>query len=349
MKITKVNTSRLSHVDFDNLNFGKVFSDHMFKCVYKDGRWQDQQILPYGPLYMNPGTQVLHYAQTIFEGMKAYKDARGEILTFRMDENHKRLNNSALRMSIPQISKDIFIDGLIQLLKIDQQWCKYGDGFSLYIRPFIFASSECIKASSSEEFTFIIITSPSTFYYNKDLNLSVENEYSRAANGGVGSIKSGGNYAASFYPTQLANSKGFNQVIWTDSVHHKYIEEAGTMNIWFRIKDKLITPKLTDTILPGITRDSVMVLCHEFGIEFEEKRISIDEILEANDKKELVEIFGTGTAVSIIPISSLTINGKKIQIAKNPNSYAARIKNHLQKIQTGVYEDKYNWTYNIND
>jgi branched-chain amino acid aminotransferase len=221
---------------------------------------------------MNPGSQVLHYGQSIFEGMKAFKNSHNDVLFFRREDNFKRLNKSAIRMSIPEIPRDVFMNGLDELISLDSEWCKREEGYSLYIRPFIFASSECIKASSSEEFTFIIITSPTTTYYPGEVNLLIEEHYTRASKGGVGFAKAAGNYAATFYPTKQANSKGFQQVIWTDSHDHKYIEECGTMNIWFRIGDKLITPELSDTILNGITRDSIMTLAKSKGISVEEKK-----------------------------------------------------------------------------
>ena len=267
MKVTKTHKSRLKTTDFSNLPFGTVFSDHMLVCNYKNGAWGTPKILPYGPLSMNPGVQVLHYGQSIFEGMKAFKNSNNEILLFRKEANFNRLNKSAVRMSIPPIPKDIFITGLDKLLALDSEWCKVEEGYSLYIRPFIFASAECVKASSSEEFTFIIITSPTTTYYPGEVNLVIEEHYTRASQGGVGFVKAAGNYAASFYPTKLANAKGFQQVIWLDAKEHKYIEECGTMNIWFRIGDKLITPKLTDSILAGITRDSIMTIAKDFGID----------------------------------------------------------------------------------
>ena len=267
MKITKTSNSRLSSTDFSDLPFGRLFSDHMLVCNYVNGKWQDPEILPYGPIPMNPGSQVLHYGQSIFEGMKAFKNPNNELLFFRKEENFNRLNKSAVRMSIPKIPRHIFMNGLDTLLKLDSDWCRNQEGYSLYIRPFIFASSECVKASSAEEFTFVIITLPTTTYYPSEVNLVIEEHYTRAARGGVGFAKAAGNYAATFFPTKLANSKGFQQVIWTDSNEHKYIEECGTMNIWFRVRDKLITPELSDSILDGVTRNSIITLAKDFGID----------------------------------------------------------------------------------
>jgi branched-chain amino acid aminotransferase len=343
MKIVKTRNSRLKSTDFSDLPFGKVFSDHMFVCNYKNGRWQNPEILPYGPIGMYPGSQVLHYGQSIFEGMKAFKNSNNDLLFFRREDNFNRLNKSAVRMSIPEIPKEIFMNGLNELLALDSEWCKLQDGYSLYIRPFIFASSECIKASSSEEFTFIIITSPTTTYYPGAVNLVIEEHYTRAAKGGVGFAKAAGNYAATFYPTKLANSRGFQQVIWMDSNEHKFIEECGTMNIWFRIEDKLITPKLSDSILDGITRNSIITLANDFGIEVEERRIVVSDIVKAYNSKNLKEVFGTGTAVSVSSITSITFRDDKMMIPSTNDSFALRLKHELQAIQKGKVEDVYKW------
>ena len=347
MKITKTTNSRLCSTKFNNLPFGRVFSDHMLVCHYSDGAWKDPEILPYGPIPMNPGSQVLHYGQSIFEGMKAFKNSNNEVLLFRKEENFKRLNKSAIRMSIPEIPQHIFMNGLDELLALDGDWCKDETGYSLYIRPFIFASSECIKASSSEEFTFMVITSPTTTYYPGEVNLVIEEHFTRACKGGVGFAKAAGNYAATFYPTKKANHKGFQQVIWTDSNEHKYIEECGTMNIWFRLGDKLITPELSDTILGGVTRDSIIVLAKDAGIEVEERRILVSDILDAYKSGELKEVFGTGTAVAVSPISSITFRDKKMNISTIRDSFALRFKNEMQAMQKANIEDIYNWTTKV--
>ena len=347
MKITKTINSKLGSIEFDKLPFGRVFSDHMLVCNYKNGAWEDPEILPYGPISINPGTQVLHYGQSIFEGMKAFKNSNNEVLLFRKEENFKRLNKSAIRMSIPQIPKDIFMKGIDELVALDSEWCKYEEGYSLYIRPFIFASSECIKASSSEEFTFMIITSPTTTYYPGEVNLVIEEYFTRASKGGVGFAKAAGNYAATFYPTKQANSKGFQQVIWTDSNEHKYIEECGTMNIWFRFGNKLVTPELTETILNGVTRNSIMTLAKDSGIEVEEKRISVIDLLDAYHSGELKEVFGTGTAVAVSPITSITFRDERMNITAIKDSFALRLKKHMQGIQKGEVKDIYGWTTKV--
>ena len=347
MKITRIHNSRLNETDFSNLLFGTVFSDHMLVCNYKDGEWKNPEILPYGPIPMNPGTQVLHYGQSIFEGMKAFKNANNEVLLFREEDNFDRLNRSAIRMSIPELPKHIFIDGLNALLSLDSEWCKRDAEYSLYVRPFIFASSECVKASSSEEFTFIVITSPTTTYYPGEVNLVIEEHYTRASRGGVGFAKAAGNYAATFYPTKLANSRGFQQVIWTDAIDHKYIEECGTMNIFFRIKDKLITPKLSDSILAGITRDSLINLAKDSGIEIEECKILVSDLVSAYKANELKEVFGSGTAVSVSPISSITYKNNKMTIPSIEGSFAEILKEKIKGIQKGEIKDSYGWTTKV--
>ncbi len=348
MKISKTNFSRLKTTDFNNLKFGTVFSDHMCICKFTNGKWGEIEIKPYGPLDMLPGSQILHYGQAVFEGMKAFKNDNNEVLLFRKNENFKRLNRSAHRLSIPEIPEDIFVRGLNELVSIDSEWCKKDDGYSLYIRPFIYASSECIKASSSNEFTFVIITSPTTKYYAGDMHVVIEEHYSRAPKGGVGFTKAAGNYAASFFPTKQANSNGFQQVIWTDAIDHQYIEESGTMNIWFRIGDKLITPSLSDSILGGITRKSLITLSKDNGIDVEERKIKVSEILEANERGLLKEAFGSGTAVTVNPINSITYNNIRMNLEEQQDSYSLKLKSLLQGIQKGRIFDKYNWTDKVN-
>jgi len=347
MKITKTTHSKIDSIDFNNLPFGTVFSDHMLICNYKDGKWGESEISPYGPIPVSPGMQVLHYGQAIFEGMKAFKNEDDKVLLFRKEENFKRFNKSSVRLSIPEIPEDIFMNGLDKLISLDSDWCKNKEGYSLYIRPFVFASGECIKASSSEQFTFIIITSPTTTYYAGEVNVVIEEEYTRAPQGGVGFAKAAGNYAASFYPTKQANAKGFTQLIWTDAKEHKYIEESGTMNIWFRIGEKLITPSLSDSILGGITRDSIITLAESSGIVVEQRRILITEIVEAYNKGTLKEAFGTGTAVTVNPIKSITFREDKMELRTQEDSFALKLKTELQGIQKGSIVDIRNWTSKV--
>ena len=320
-----------------------VFSDHMLVCKFKNNSWGPVQIMEYGDISISPAAQVFHYGQSVFEGMKAFKNSSNDILFFRRGENLKRLNQSAKRMAIPEITSEIFYDGLNTLLKLDSEWCKSDPGFSIYIRPFIFASEPCIKASSSNEYTFMIILSPTKTYYNDPIHLIIEQEYSRSASGGVGFAKAAGNYGASFFPTNLAKKKGFTQVIWTDSKNHNLIEESGTMNIWFVIDNVLVTPKLSDTILGGITRDSVILISKDLGLTVQERDITVDEILEASKKGILSEAFGTGTAVSVLPISSITFKEDKVTFS-NLETITLKLKDRLLSIQKGIALDSFGWT-----
>ena len=343
ISVTPSKNSRLNTTDFNNLPFGMVFSDHMLVCKFKNNSWGPVQIMEYGDISISPAAQVFHYGQSVFEGMKAFKNSSNDILFFRRDENLKRLNQSAKRMAIPEITSEIFYDGLNTLLKLDSEWCKSDPGFSIYIRPFIFASEPCIKASSSNEYTFMIILSPTKTYYSDPIHLIIEQEYSRSASGGVGFAKAAGNYGASFFPTNLAKKKGFTQVIWTDSKNHNLIEESGTMNIWFVIDNVLVTPKLSDTILGGITRDSVILISKDLGLTVQERDITVDEILEASKKGILSEAFGTGTAVSVLPISSITFKEDKVTFS-NLETITLKLKDRLLSIQKGIALDSFGWT-----
>ena len=344
MNIKKTNNSKLESTDFNNLPFGTVFSDHMLICRFKDGKWGDIEISPYGPIMMNPGSQVFHYGQSVFEGMKAFKNRKKELLIFRKHENFRRLNESAVRLSIPKIPENIFMRGLDALLSLDSDWCKAQDDYSLYIRPFIFASAEGVKASASNEYTFMIITSPTKKYYVGEMNVIIEEFYTRASRGGVGSAKAAGNYAASFLPTKNANIKGFQQLVWTDAIEHKYIEECGTMNIWFRIGEKLITPELSDSILAGITRNSVVTIAEDIGIVVEQRKILVSEIISAIKDGSLREAFGTGTAVTINPINSITFRDERFVLPLPDDAFSFNLRKKLQLIQRGVIEDIYGWT-----
>ena len=343
ISVTPSKNSRLNTTDFNNLPFGMVFSDHMLVCKFKNNSWGPVQIMEYGDISISPAAQVFHYGQSVFEGMKAFKNSSNDILFFRRDENLKRLNQSAKRMAIPEITSEIFYDGLNTLLKLDSEWCKSDPGFSIYIRPFIFASEPCIKASSSNEYTFMIILSPTKTYYSDPIHLIIEQEYSRSASGGVGFAKAAGNYGASFFPTNLAKKKGFTQVIWTDSKNHNLIEESGTMNIWFVIDNILVTPKLSDTILGGITRDSIILISKDLGLTVQERDITVDEILEASKKGILSEAFGTGTAVSVLPISSITFKEDKVTFS-NLETITLKLKDRLLSIQKGIALDSFGWT-----
>ena len=267
--------SRLEGFDFATLPFGKVYSDHMFTTEYKNGEWTNFKIEPYANLSLSPSTAVLHYAQAIFEGMKAYKSPTGEVLIFRPLDNFNRLNFSARRMCMPELPEEVFMGGLTELLKVDKDWVPDQDGTSLYIRPFMFAADEFIGVKTSETYKFIIFTSPAGGYYAEPIRVKVETEYSRAFPGGTGAAKAAGNYAASLYPAQLAKEQGYHQLIWTDGIEHKYIEEAGTMNVMFLINNKLVTSPAGGTVLDGINRKSVLELAADWGYEIEERPVAV--------------------------------------------------------------------------
>ena len=348
MIITKISNSKIKEIDFENLSFGKYFSDHMFIMSFKNNEWLEPKIIPYGPLSLNPGTHVFHYGQAIFEGMKAFKNESGEIRLFRPIENLKRFNKSAKRLCMPEIDKSTFLNALKKLVKIDSKWIPKSYTKSLYIRPFMISESEYIRATPATEFKFMIITSPTSSYYMGETNLKIEQKYARSVVGGIGFTKAAGNYAAAFGPTKKAQDKGFTQIIWTDAITHEYIEECGTMNIMFRIHDKLITPKLSESILGGITRDSIITLAKQKNIEVQERKISVNEILDHHKSGSLKEAFGVGTAVTVNPINSITYNDETLNIQKtNQNSYATILKNELQSIQYGQINDVNGWTIKI--
>jgi len=347
IEVTKVSASKINDVDFDNLSFGKVFSDHMLICTYKNGAWNVPEIVPYQPLTLDPSAKIFHYGQAIFEGLKAYKDTNNDVFLFRPYENCKRLNISAKRLAIPELPEAYFMEGLKTLLQVDKDWIPTKDGSSLYIRPFIFASGEGFHASPSNEYTFIIATAPSGAYFSGEVTVLIEEHYSRSANGGVGYAKAAGNYAGQFYPTQLAVKKGYNQVIWTDDNTHEYIEEAGAMNIFIRINDTLITSPTSDRILDGVTRKSILDIAKNEGIDFEVRKITVSEVVEAANNGHLKEMFGAGTAAVISPISGFGYKNKDYKLPELENTYASKLKKRITDIQTNKAEDIFGWRVKI--
>jgi len=339
--------SRIDQVNFSDLVFGSEFSDHMFVCDYKNGKWEKPKIVPYGPLTISPAAKVFHYGQAVFEGMKAYKDDQGQIFMFRPEKNFERINKSSKRLAIPEFPKDYFFEGLETMLKIDREWIKPGQGNSLYIRPFVIATQTGVAASPSDEYKFIILTSPAQAYYSGEVKVVFSQVYSRAADGGVGFAKAAGNYGAQFYPTNLAREAGFQQVIWTDSHKHEYLEEAGTMNIFFRVGNELLTAPTSDRILDGVTRKSVLKLAADMGIKAEVRPIKVAEILQAQKEGQLMEIFGAGTAAVISPISAFSYDEITYDLPKLDDSYAVNFKQRLMDIQYNRAEDPYNWRYKV--
>jgi branched-chain amino acid aminotransferase len=347
MIITKVKESKISKVDFDNLSFGANFTDHMFVADFVNGEWTNSRIIPYEPLTLSPGAKVLHYGQAVFEGMKAYKDESDHIWLFRPDQNQQRLNKSAHRLDMAEVPAEIFNQGLEELLKIDKDWVPKGDGKALYIRPFIFASEETIVATTSSEFKFMILLSPVGKYFTQDVRLKIADKYSRAANGGVGFAKAAGNYAGAFYPARLAKEEGFDQVIWTDDATHTFIEEAGVMNVFFRIGDKLITAPTSERILDGVTRKSLIEIARDLGIEVEERPITVQELLDADKSGDLNEAFGCGTAAIVSPIKEIGFKEELLVMSQKEDRYSELLKERLFGIQTKTAEDKFNWTKKV--
>ncbi len=343
MRTEKTSISKLDSTDFNNLKFGETFTDHMFVCDYEDGKWVDPRVVPYKPIEIEPSANVFHYGQAVFEGMKGYKDDLGKIWLFRPTENYKRISISSERLAMPELGESLFLSALNELLTLDSDWVKPGTGNSVYIRPFVFGSEHCIAASPSRKYKFMIILSPVQSYYTGSLKVLVAEKYSRAANGGVGFAKAAGNYGSQFYPTGLAQKQGYDQIIWTDSKNHKFIEEAGTMNIFVRIDDTLITAPTTDTILDGITRKSIIKIAEDNDIKVEVRPISIDEVIEAHSNERLKEIFGSGTAVVVSEISSFGYKGKNYNLKITENSYATTLKSTITKIQYNLIQDPYGW------
>ena len=347
IEIIKAKTTKIHEVDFDDLKFGHVFSDHMLECNFKNGAWEAPKVVPYQAITLDPSSKIFHYGQSVFEGMKAYKDANEDIWLFRPLENFKRLNISSKRLAIPELPEAYFIEGLKALLAVDKDWIPTNEGSSLYIRPFIFASGKGFHASPADEYKFLICTAPSGAYFSGKLKVLIEETYSRSANGGVGFAKAGGNYAGQFYPTQLAVAKGYQQVIWTDDTNHEFIEEAGAMNIFIRINDTLITGPTSDRILDGITRKSIIDIAKDKGIPVEVRKISVVEVVEAAKNGSLKEIFGAGTAAVISPISGFGYKDADFDLPELTNTYADTLKKIITDIQTNKSEDPFGWRYKV--
>ncbi|MFP4846594.1 branched-chain amino acid aminotransferase [Winogradskyella sp. PE311] len=345
--IERSETSNIANIDFNNLDFGRVFSDHMFVCDFKDGRWQTPKILPYQPVTLEPSAKIFHYGQSIFEGMKAYKDTADNVFLFRPTDNVKRMNISAKRLAMPEIPENYFIDGLKALLNIEKDWIPTSKGSALYIRPFMFATGKGFHASPADSYRFIIACAPSGPYFSGKVNVLIEEQYSRSANGGVGFAKAGGNYAGQFYPTQLAKEKGYQQVIWTDDNTHEYIEEAGAMNIFVRINDTLLTVPTSDRILDGITRKSILSIAKAEGIKTEVRKIKVTELIEASENGSLKELFGAGTAAVISPISGFGFKDKDYQLPVIENTYGDLLKKRITDIQTNQIEDAFGWRVKV--
>jgi len=341
--------SQLNQVDWDNLEFGKTFSDHMFIMDYENGKWVNGKIIPFQPIPMHPAMSAVHYGQSIFEGLKAYKSKSGQVNIFRPKLNAQRFAESAKRMCMPEVPESIFLEAIRSLIELDQNWVPAKDGYSLYIRPFMFATDHFVGIKPSETYKFMVLTSPVGVYYSEPVRVKIEEFYTRAAVGGVGRAKAAGNYGAALYPAKQCQLEGFHQLIWTDALEHKYIEESGTMNIVFQIGGKLITPSEdSDTILRGITKRSLIELATEWGIEVEERRVSVEEIVSALRNGTLEDAFGAGTAATIAQVD---IIGYRNELLKLPpiekRVLSNRIKAYLNALKYGAIEDSHGWNMTI--
>ncbi len=345
--IVRASGTKIDSVDFENLVFGNIFSDHLLTCDFRNGAWEKPLIKPYEPFTLDPSAKVFHYGQAIFEGMKAYKHEDDSVWMFRPDQNFERFNKSATRLAMPEVPEWIFMDGLKQLLDLERDWVKKGKGNTLYIRPFMIAIGSGVVAAPSTQYRFMVILSPAKSYYSGEVKVIIAEHYSRAANGGIGAAKAAGNYSAQFYPTKLANEKGFQQIIWTDDATHTKLEEAGTMNVFFRIGDTLLTAPTSERILDGVTRKSLIDIAKRDGINVEVRSVLVAELVEAAKNGELKEVFGAGTAAVVNPIVGFSYDDVYYELPKIENSYASQLKEKLTDIQYGVAKDNFGWMVKV--
>ena len=337
------NHSRLHEVNWDDVGFGNYISDHMLVCHYNNRRWNTAHITPFGELSLSPATLALHYGQSIFEGMKAFRLDDGRINIFRMEKHYERFQKSAERMCMPVIDRDVFFDGLRQLVEVDRDWVPEKEGMSLYIRPFMFASEARFGVKVSDEYYFIIFTGPVGPYFSHPIRVKVETLYVRAARGGTGCAKCAGNYGGAFFPTKMAREEGYDQVLWTDAAENRFIEESGTMNVMFVINGKLVTPPLSDSILDGITRDSLLAIARQKNFQVEERPVSVEELESALKDHTLTEAFGAGTAAVTSPICAIGINGHDYTIPAAKTPVADQLTHELDAIRRGKTKDIFGW------
>lgn len=336
--------SAVDQFDFEQFQFGVKATDHILVARYKDGGWQSATIQPFEQLSISPLAMCLHYGQTVFEGLKAYKQVNGELSVFRLDRHYERMNQSLLRMAMPAVPEKLFKEGILKLVEVEKEWISEREGYSLYIRPFMIATEERLGVSISNEYLFMVVCTPMAAYYARPLKVKVERRYTRAAMGGVGAAKNGGNYAAAYYPANLAQQEGFDQVIWTDAASHNYVEESGTMNLMFIVDGKLLTPSTGETILAGVTRDSLLQIARDLGWPVEERPISLDELKEAFDAGKRVEAFGVGTAAVIAPFETIHMDGRDYHPCTGDDANMYLLKQRLTALRTGLEEDIYNWS-----
>lgn len=349
IKINKTQSTRIHLCDFENIEFGKIFSDHMFRVDFKDGKWQSPEILPYGDINLAPSISALHYGQAIFEGMKAFKGTDGNPQLFRPYDNIKRLNLSASRMGMPEIPEELFYEGLKSLVDLDRNWIPTKAGSALYIRPFMFATDDFVGVRPSSNYSFIIFCCPVNSYYPKPIKVKVEQKYVRASEGMAGYAKAAGNYGISMLPSIEAKKAGYDQIIWTDGRTHEHVEESGTTNLFFVVDDKtVLTPELDGNILNGITRDSCIKLLKKEGYTVEERKVSIKEVIALAKEGKLTDCFGTGTAAIIAKIAAIGYEGVDYEL---PAAESRKVSNWLYDqiygIQTSLVADTFNWIVKI--
>ncbi|MEO6914535.1 MAG: branched-chain amino acid aminotransferase [Chitinophagaceae bacterium] len=348
IKITEVERSKLNDIPLENIPFGRYFTDHMLEADFENGEWKNVEIKPYQPLLLDPSLAVLHYGQAIFEGIKAYKKADGESFIFRPQANFKRFNISAERMQMPVVPEEIFMEGMRQLVMLDSKWIPAKENHSLYIRPFMFSTDEVIGVKPSDKYKFMIILSPTGPYYAHPMRIYVEETYTRATPGGIGFVKAAGNYGSSMLATSAARKKGYDQVLWTDAFEHKYIQEIGTMNVFFVIGNTAITPDLDNgTILDGVTRNSVIEILREMGHEVEERALNIDEVMAAYKSGELKEVFGTGTAATISLIRELKYRDFVMEFDTDSWKISREVKRRLDDIRESKVADRFGWMWKL--
>ncbi|MFJ7992011.1 branched-chain amino acid aminotransferase [Peribacillus frigoritolerans] len=353
MQIT-LSTTKKEKPQADQLEFGKQFTDHMFIMDYTQGQgWHDPRIVPYQPLSLEPSAMIFHYGQSVFEGLKAYATPEDEIILFRPEKNFQRLNSSNSRLCIPDVDVDFALKALKTLISVDKDWVPQAEGTSLYIRPFIIATEPYLGVSPSNKYQFIIIMSPVGSYYKEGIHpvkIAVESAFTRAVNGGTGEAKTGGNYASSLKAQEVSEKMGYAQVLWLDGVEKKYIEEVGSMNVFFKINGEIITPALNGSILPGITRDSIIELLKHWGVPVSERRISMEEVHEAYKMGHLEEAFGTGTAAVISPIGEFLWNGEEMLVQSGETGELSRkLYDTLTGVQTGKVADELSWTTKVEE
>lgn len=347
IKITKTSKSRLAETDFSNLQFGRTFSDHIFTADYADGKWQNLEIVPYGEIRLSPACTALHYGQAFFEGLKAYKHPGGEVSIFRMDKNAERFNKSAERLCMPQLPEELFVRSIAALVDLDRDWVPAKPNHSLYLRPFMFATEEYLGVTPSSTYKYMVLTCPVGPYFSKPLRVKIETNYTRAAEGGAGFAKAAGNYGGAMLPARKALEEGFDQLIWTDAKEHKYVEEMGAANAMFLLDGKLITPSIDkNTILKGVTRDTILTLARDMGYTVEERPVAIAELVEGAKNGKLTDAFGAGTAFTMALIASFSYNGEEYFLSDPATrEFSNKMFKVFNDIRYGLAVDTHKWNY----